>query len=397
MHLLRHQATHVRLAKVALGVTLGVTAMGAVSLTACDNGTADAKAVHSGAGAATGNGTKTRSVAIAPSDVAVARVGALSDGIPITGLLRPLESVDMHARIEGDLTAVYVREGQHVQQGQLLAQFEAVAQQSGATSARAGQSAAKADLSQAEWNFKQTGDLFRAGAISEADYRASQQSVDAARARLAAADAAAQAADITARDTRVVAPITGVIDKKLVDIGEHMTKGAPMFTVVRNQTLELAATVPERRAAAIHVGQRVSFSVQGLAFTGAVARISPTIDATTRSITVYVDVDNASGALKGNSLATGNVVANTVTGALLIPTSALHQTADSGKTYVYRVNTGTVEQVYVNLGIVNDQSALAQVISGLVAGDKIVVGNVGTLAAGTQVQIIGGDHAARKQ
>ncbi len=397
MHFLRHQATHVRLARVALGVTLGVTAMGAVSLTACDNGTADAKAVNSGAGAATGNGTRTRSVAIAPSDVAVARVGALSDGIPITGLLRPLESVDMHARIEGDLTAVYVREGQHVQQGQLLAQFEAVAQQSGATSARAGQSAAKADLSQAEWNFKQTSDLFRAGAISEADYRASQQSVDAARARLAAADAAAQAADITARDTRVVAPITGVVDKKLVDIGEHMTKGAPMFTVVRNQTLELAATVPERRAAAIHVGQRVSFSAQGLAFTGAVARISPTIDATTRSITVYVDVDNASGALKGNSLATGNVVANTVTGALLIPTSALHQTADSGKTYVYRVNTGTVEQVYVNLGIVNDQSALAQVISGLVAGDKIVVGNVGTLAAGTQVQIIGGDHAARKQ
>ncbi|MEO6864700.1 MAG: efflux RND transporter periplasmic adaptor subunit [Gemmatimonadaceae bacterium] len=386
-----------RLARVAFGVALGVTTIAAVSLTACDNRTADAKGVNSGAGAATRIGAKTRSVAMAPSDVAVAHVGTLSDGIPITGLLRPLESVDMHARIEGDLTGVYVREGQRVQQGQLLAQFEAVAQQSGATSARAGQSAAKADLSQAEWNFKQSGDLFHAGAISEADYRASQQSVDAARARLAAADAAAQAADIAARDTRVVAPITGVIDKKLVDIGEHMTKGAPMFTVVRNQTLELAATVPERRAAAIHVGQRVSFSAQGLGFTGAVARISPTIDATTRAITVYVDVDNASGALKGNSLATGNVVANTVTGALLIPTSALHQTADSGKTYVYRVNTGTVEQVYINLGIVNDQSALAQVISGLVSGDKIVVGNVGTLTAGTQVQIIGGDHAARKQ
>lgn len=386
-----------RLARVAFGVALGVTTIAAVSLTACDNRTADAKGVNSGAGAATRSGAKTRSVAMAPSDVAVAHVGTLSDGIPITGLLRPLESVDMHARIEGDLTGVYVREGQRVQQGQLLAQFEAVAQQSGATSARAGQSAAKADLSQAEWNFKQSGDLFHAGAISEADYRASQQSVDAARARLAAADAAAQAADIAARDTRVVAPITGVIDKKLVDIGEHMTKGAPMFTVVRNQTLELAATVPERRAAAIHVGQRVSFSAQGLGFTGAVARISPTIDATTRAITVYVDVDNASGALKGNSLATGNVVANTVTGALLIPTSALHQTADSGKTYVYRVNTGTVEQVYINLGIVNDQSALAQVISGLVSGDKIVVGNVGTLTAGTQVQIIGGDHAARKQ
>lgn len=395
MHLLRHQAIRVRLANVALSVTLGAAAIVTATLTACDNGTADAKGV-SGAPATPKNGSKTRSVAVAPSDIATAHVGALSDGIPITGLLRPMESVDMHARIEGDLTGVYVREGQHVQQGQLLAQFEAVAQQSGAASAQAGQAAAKADLSQAEWNFKQSSDLFHAGAISEADYRASQQSVDAARARLAAAEAALEAAAITARDTRVVAPITGVIDKKLVDVGEHMTKGASMFTVVRSQTLELAATVPERRAAAIRIGQKVSFSAQGLAFTGVVARISPTIDATTRAITVYVDVDNSSGTLKGNSLATGNVVASMVSGVLLVPTSALHQTADSGKTYVYRVNSGTVEQVYINLGIVNDQAALAQVISGLAAGDQVVVGNVGTLAAGTQVQIIGGDRGARR-
>jgi RND family efflux transporter MFP subunit len=353
-------------------------------------GSADSK----GGAAAGAKGTKVRSVAIAPSDIATAIVGSLSDGIPVTGLLRPLESVDVHARIEGDLTGVLVREGEHVTQGQLLAQFEAVAQESGAASARAGQAAAKADLSQAEWNFKQSSDLFHAGAISEADYRISQQSVDAARARLAASDAMLQAADITARDTRVVAPMTGVIDKKLVDVGEHMAKGASMFTLVRSQTLELAATVPERRAAAIKVGQNVSFSVQGLAFNGKVARISPIIDPTTRSITVYVDIDNSRGVLKGNSLATGNVVASTVTGALLIPTSALHQTADSGKTYVYRVNTGTVEQLYITLGVVNDQAALAQVVSGLAVGDKVMVGNVGTLAPGTKVQVIGGDHAA---
>jgi membrane fusion protein, multidrug efflux system len=393
MHFLRYRATRLRIADLALAaVTLGAT----VALTACRNGTADAKAIDSGgsAGAKSGakSGSKSRSVAIAPSDIAIAHVGALSDGIPITGLLRPLQSVDIHARIEGDLTGVYVLEGQRVQQGQLLAQFEAAAQRSGAASARAGQSAARADLSQAEWSFKQSSDLFHAGAISEADYRASQQAVDAARSRLAAADAALQAAEITARDTRVVAPISGVIDKKLVDVGEHMTKGAPMFTLVRSQTLELAATVPERRAASIRVGQKVSFSAQGLEFSGKVARVSPTIDATTRAVTVYVDIDNSNGTLKGNSLATGNVIASTVNGALLVPTSALHQTADGGRTYVYRVNTGTVEQVYINLGIVNDAAGLAQVVSGLTTGDKVVVGNVGTLAAGTQVQVIGGDR-----
>jgi len=382
-----------RLARIALSLSLTAAT---IVVAGCGNDTADAKSVTPVAAASKG-GSKIRSIAVAPSDIATAHTGSLSDGVPITGLLRPLQSIDMHARIEGDLTGVYVREGQHVQQGQLLAQFEAVAQQSAAASARAGQSAAKADLSQAEWNFKQSSDLFHAGAISEADYRVSQQAVDAARARLAATDAALQEANLAARDTKVVAPISGVIDKKLVDIGEHIAKGASIFTLVRSQTLELAATVPERRASSIKIGQKVSFAAQGLSFTGKVARVSPTIDPNTRSITVYVDVDNPDGALKGNSLATGDVIASTVNNVLLVPTSALHQTADSGKTYVYRVNTGTVEQVFVNLGIVNDQAALAQIISGLKVGDQVVVGNVGTLAPGTQIQIIGGDRAQRSK
>jgi RND family efflux transporter MFP subunit len=383
-----------RITDIALAVTLCATT---INLIGCGKGAADPKAPNAAGGAGGAKGAKTRSVAVAPSDIATVRVGSLSDGIAITGLLRPLESIDVHARIEGDLTGVYVREGQHVARGELLAQFESVAQQSGAASARAGQAAAKADLSQAEWNLKQSGDLFHAGAISEADYRASQQSADAARARLAAANAAVETASITARDTRVVAPMGGVIDKRLVDPGEHLSVGAPMFTLVNSQTLELAASVPERRAAAIKVGQRVAFSAQGLAFTGKVARVSPTIDPNTRAISVYVDVDNSSGTLKGNSLATGSVIASTVTGVLLVPTTALHQTADSGKTYVYRVNTGRIEQVYITLGVVNDQAGFAQVLSGLTTGDKVMVGNLGTLSPGTEIQIIGGDRARGKQ
>ena len=394
MHLLRHRVTQLRITDIALAVTLCATT---INLIGCGKGAADPKAPNAAGGAGGAKGAKTRSVAVAPSDIATVRVGSLSDGIAITGLLRPLESIDVHARIEGDLTGVYVREGQHVASGELLAQFESVAQQSGAASARAGQAAAKADLSQAEWNLKQSGDLFHAGAISEADYRASQQSADAARARLAAANAAVETASITARDTRVVAPMGGVIDKRLVDPGEHLSVGAPMFTLVNSQTLELAASVPERRAAAIKVGQRVAFSAQGLAFTGKVARVSPTIDPNTRAISVYVDVDNSSGTLKGNSLATGNVIASTVTGVLLVPTTALHQTADSGKTYVYRVNTGRIEQVYITLGVVNDQAGFAQVLSGLTTGDKVMVGNLGTLSPGTEIQIIGGDRARGKQ
>jgi len=177
--------------------------------TGCAKKEADAKGASGGAGGA--GAARSRTVILAPSDVTVAQSGSISDGIAITGTLRPLDAVDVRARIEGDLTGVFVREGQQVSQGQLLAQFEAVAERSSAARAQAAQAAARADLSQAQWNLKQTTDLYHAGAVSEADYRAAQQAAEAASARLAAAQASQQSAAITARDTRVTAPISGVI------------------------------------------------------------------------------------------------------------------------------------------------------------------------------------------
>lgn len=356
----------------------------------CGKAPEDAKAASPG-GAPGAKGPRT--VVIAPSDVAVAQTAPISDGVAITGTLLPIETVDVRARIDGDVTGVYVREGQHVSQGQLLAQFEAVAEQSSSASAQAASVAARAELSQAQWNLKQTTDLYHAGAVSEADYRTAQQQVNAASARLAAAAATQSAASITARDTRVTAPISGIISTKLVDVGEHLARGGPMFTLVRNTTLELAATVPERQASSIKVGQHVSFAVEGQNLTGKVARVSPTIDPSSRSITVYIDVANSNGSIKGNSLATGTVLVTTVNGALIIPTSALHQGADSGRTYVYRINSGAVEQTNVTVGIVDNRAGKAQITSGLNPGDKVISGNVGTLSAGAKVQVIGGDRS----
>ncbi len=362
----------------------------------CGRGPEDAKAANPGGAVTSGRARSKapRAVIIAPSDVATAHAEAISNAVAITGTLRPIETVDIRARIDGDVTGVFVREGQRVSAGQLLAQFEAVAERTSAASAQAGTSAARADLSQAQWNLKQTTDLYHAGAVSEADYRTAQQQVNAANARLAAAAATQSAASISARDTRVTAPIAGIIATRVVDVGEHLARGGPMFTLVRNSTLELAATVPERQASSIKVGQRASFSVEGQNLTGTVARVSPTIDPSTRSITVYIDVDNASGSIKGNSLATGRVLVTTVGNALVVPTSALHQGADSGRTYVYRINTGSVEQTSVTTGIVDDAQGKAQILSGLSPGDKIISGNVGTLSAGAKVQIVGGDRPA---
>ena len=345
-----------------------------------------------GGGGGGAGGRPSPSITLAATDVATVSPMTIEDGVALTGDLHPLETIDVRARIEGDLMSVYVREGDQVRAGQLLATFEASEQESSRASAEADRAAANAELANAQWTLEQNESLFKAGAIAERDLKTSQQSVIAARARLAAAVARLRASGNQARDTRVVAPASGVLEKRLVDGGVHLARGAPMFTIVRSGTLELAAAVPARQAAPVRVGQVVHFVADGRRFDGSVARVSPTIDPATRAVTVYVQVPNPGNTLRGGTFATGRVVARTLTNVLAIPTAALRQGQEDGKPFVYRIDGKTLNSAPVQLGAVDEQQGFAQVTEGLQAGDKIVVGNVGTLGRGMQVTIAGAER-----
>jgi RND family efflux transporter MFP subunit len=340
-------------------------------------------------GAGGAGGRPSPSITLSATDVATVAPMTIEDGVALTGDLHPLETIDVRSRIEGDLQAVYVREGDQVSAGQLLARFEASEQESSRASAEADRAAANAELANAQWTLEQNESLFKAGAIPERDLKSSQQAVITARARLAAAAARLRASGNQARDTRVVAPATGVVEKRLVDGGVHLARGAPMFTIVRSGTLELAAAVPARQATVVRVGQVVHFVADARRFDGKVARVSPTIDPATRSVTVYVQVPNPGNTLRGGTFATGRVIARTLTNVLGIPTAALRQGQEDGKPFVYRIDGKTLNVAPVQLGAVDEQQGVAQVTEGLQANDKIVVGNVGTLGRGMQVTIAG--------
>ena len=336
-------------------------------------------------------------ITLAAGDVAIVAPTTLEDGVALTGDLRPIETIDVRSRIEGDLTGVYVREGQQVAAGQLLAQFEGSEQESGRASAQADRVAAAADLSNATWTLEQNAQLFKAGAIAERDYKNSQQAVASARARLAAADARLRASGNQARDTRVLSPANGIVEKRLVEDGERVSKGAPLFSLVRNGTLELAAAVPSRQANTVRVGQVVRFAADGRQFNGRVARLSPTIDPATRAVTVYVEVPNPGGLLRGGTFATGRVVSRTLDNVIAVPTAALRQSQGDGKPFVYRLDGRTVNSAAVQLGAIDERQGLAQVTDGLQAGDRVIVGNVGILGRGMQATIQGQEQQGRRR
>lgn len=344
-----------------------------------------AGAAVAGAGETTARGAQT--LTLSPTDVSIARATSIVDGVPITGNLRPIETVSVRARLEGDLEGIYVREGNFVRAGQLLARFASTEQESGVQSAAADKAAAEGDLATAEWNLRQSEDLYKAGAIAEGELRVARNAVGTARARLAAADSRLRTTSSSNRDTRVLSPTSGTVEKRFVENGEHIARGAEMFSVVRNDVLELAAAVPEKLAGSLAPGQSVQFLANGRTFQGRVARVSPTVDPISRSVTVYVQVPNANGALKGGTFATGTVQSRTIANAITIPTSAIKQTAE-GKAIVYRIDAGTLDAASVEIGVTDDRAGIAEVISGLSVGDSVVSGNVGTLGKGMKIQVV---------
>ena len=348
-------------------------------------------AAGSKAGAPNAPGARPPTI-LGPSDVVVVKPGIIEDGITISGDLKPIEEIEVRSRVEGNIVGVFVREGDRVGRGQLLARFESSVQESDQASAVADQEAAKSDVANAQWNADQAEELFRAGAIPERDLRTAQQALVAAKARLASADARVRAMTQGAQDTRILAPTTGVVSTRTVETGEHVARGSTLFTVVRTDVLELEAALPSRQAGELRAGQPVRFSAAGRQLEGRVARISPTINPANRTISVYLQVPNRDGLLKGNTFASGRVVARSIPDALVLPSVAIRQTQQGNAPFVYRIVDNKVDVAPVELGVTDDVAGVSQILKGIAIGDRVIVGNIGVLGRGMEVRVVGDEQ-----
>ncbi len=344
-----------------------------------------------GGGGSGGAGGGRGGVVLAATDIATLKLGVIENAVAISGDLRPIETIEIRSRLNGDVSAVYVQEGERVRSGQVLARFESSQQESGRRGAEADRESARSQLQTATWSAEQSAALFKAGAIAEQEHRAAQQAVVAAQASVAASEARLRTASAVAGDTRVLAPASGIIDRRQVQPGERVSVSTPLFTLVRSEVLELAANVPARQANVVRPGQIVRLTFDDRVIESRVARVSPTVDPVSRSVTVYVRVPNANGAVKGNTFVSGRVIGLRRDGALLLPTSAIRQAQSAEELpFVWRVAGGALEKRNVSLGVVDDATGIAEVKDGLSAGDRVIVGNIGALSNGAKVTIAGG-------
>ena len=367
-----------RAALALAAVALAAVAFAMVPLTGCGGSDEPAETA-----------AEPQALVLASSDLAEVERGPISAGVSLTGSLDPYRVVNVKAQVGGTIGSVRAEEGDRVGAGAVLATITAEGIRSQAASTRAGVAAAEAQLALARRQYESARTLYEAGAMSQIEFQSNEAQLEAAQAQLEAAQAQATGASEQAGRTVVNAPIAGAVSEKMVELGEAVSPGETLFTVVNTSALELDGQVGVDQAARISVGDPVVFRIDaypGQTFRGTVSRVQPTADPATRQVGVYLRLDNP-GNLVGGLFATGTVVSETLEEELLLPATAL-RTAD-GVSYVLVVEDGVIRRRPVAV-IARDPARGVVAVSGdLEAGEAVIVAPTTDTVAGARVRTTG--------
>ena len=259
---------------------------------------------------------------------------------------------------------------------------------------------AKASLDLAEAEFNRMRSLVDQKVISQSEfdqrrtqleaarqnYQAAQNLADQSYRSLEAARARVALARKAVSDTSVRAPLTGLVAERLVSVGDYVTRGAKVATVVRIDPLRVELTVPEQHVSLVKTGQQVRLTVDaypGEEFAATVKFVSPALRSDQRALTVEAIAPNADARLKPGFFATALVRQPDAAPALLVPATAVETIA--GTSRVYAIKDNRIEERIVTLGEKLD--SLVEITSGVAKGDVIATEPKGRLSDGQQVKL----------
>jgi RND family efflux transporter MFP subunit len=285
-----------------------------------------------------------------------------------------------------------------VSEGDLIATIDESEYSQRLDQARANLGLAEARLARSRINLKLADrELERMESMSEEGLTSDQQldlattTRDGARAdvQLAVADvdrarAAYDEARINFEHTRIVARMSGSVDKRQVDAGTLVAPTTPLCTIVRTDPAKVVVNVPEAEIGLLRVGGEavVTAGAGTLELQGRVERIAPTVDAATRTMTAEIVVPNSDDALRPGMYADVTLLIEEKPDVVLAPELALVRR--EGRTEVIRVSDGVAHATPVEVGIISD--GRAEVLDGLAAGDLVVVRGQYLLNEGDQVR-----------
>jgi RND family efflux transporter MFP subunit len=341
----------------------------------------------------------------------------------VTGTLMAAEEAEVAAETSGRVTSTPVERGSRVAEGTPLITIVQIEAQAGAADAEANVAqlearlaitsgepfeieqvpevaSAKASRDLAEAEFARIRSLLDQKVVSQAEFDQRRTQVEASSNQYRAARNAAQqqyrmlegarARSSLARkslaDTVVRSPFAGLVVERKVSIGDFVTRGTKVATVVKIAPLRVELTVPEQSAGLVKPGEQVRLQVDafpGRYFGGEVRFVSPSFRADQRALTVEAVVPNPDDALKPGMFASAEITLPASDPSAVVPAEAIRSVA--GISHVFVVHGDKVEQRMVTPGAA--LGPLTEVRMGLSAGESVATSGIDALADGAAIRI----------
>ncbi|MGP1629227.1 MAG: efflux RND transporter periplasmic adaptor subunit [Giesbergeria sp.] len=332
---------------------------------------------------------------IAPDEILVLRPRELTLGIAVSGAVRAVDSATIKARVPGELQDLQLREGDAVRAGQVVARIDTTETQARVRQAQQQADAARAQVRISQRQFDNNRALVAQGFISKTALDISQASLDTAKANYQATVAAADVARKSLADTVLKSPIGGLVAQRFVQNGERVGVEARILEVVNLARLEVEALVPAAEASRVQVGQVAHLALEGgpPSLEAHVVRISPSAQAGSRAVPVYLAMDNAAAlsGLRQGMFVQGSIAVGAEQ-ALAVPLDAVRtdqadpyvQVAEGVRLAHYVVRTGTRVQM---------DGVVWVAVQGVPEGARVLTARVGALPVGTTLRLLAARQA----
>ncbi|WP_067708505.1 MdtA/MuxA family multidrug efflux RND transporter periplasmic adaptor subunit [Erwinia sp. ErVv1] len=312
------------------------------------------------------------------------------------GTVTATNTVTLRSRVDGTLMALHFTEGQQVEAGQLLAEIDPRPYQIALMQAQGQLAKDQATLANARRDLARYESLVKTNLVSRQEMDAQRALVSETQGTLKVDEASVASAQLNLTYSRVVAPISGRVGLKQVDVGNMIASSDTTGIVVITQThpIDVVFSLPENDIATLLTAQKSGLPVpveawdrtnSRLLTQGSLLSMDNQIDATTGTVKLKARFSNSDDRLFPNQFVNARLKVNTLEDAIVIPTAAL-QLGNEGN-FVWVVNAESkVSKKQVSVGMQDSHSVVVK--AGLDAGERVVTDGIDRLKEGAQVEVI---------
>jgi RND family efflux transporter MFP subunit len=281
--------------------------------------------------------------------------------VAASGVIDARASADIAFQVPGKVVGIGAEEGQYVSAGQFLAQLDR-------TDYRLSYEQAELAHTRSADEARRAKVLREVNGIAPNDF----EKIDNAEHQAAVSGAIAQK---RLNDTRLTAPLSGIIARRDIEMGETVAAGRPVFTIVDLDVVHVRVSVPEADVGSISAGNTATITVPSLGsetFTGRVRLVGVAADASSRTYAVEVAISNPSHRLKAGMIAEASIETGKVAPQLTIPAAAIVRDVEgASRVFVYNEADQRVHARRVTVsGIAGTDVAITD---GITSGELIVV------------------------